>query len=281
VRLQFDDRRTRLVLLYLLNSNPGVFRRSTSAVRAMSMALSVKAGRSASCSAQAQICDLIHIYTASLWTVSLCRTTARPSFTNWRISTGVEVTAPLSVTEMGFSLHAATTASAEDSRGREALVRYALRPPIAQERLHILPDNLVRIELRRPFRDGDAEEWLKNQTLAIDLDPLSLLCRLAASVPPPGFHLVHYAGVLASKVSKVCNEPIGGRGNNVMPRTILTNTDARTRASTGRSGVTSSVFTTRVHNTISIRSVAAGVCSLRAIGRVAVGGTTCQPEHGQ
>ena len=30
-------------------------------------------------------------------------------------------------TEMGFSLHAATTASAEDARGREALVRYALR----------------------------------------------------------------------------------------------------------------------------------------------------------
>ena len=54
---------------------------------------------------------------------------------------GVEVTAPLSVTEMGFSRHAATTASAEDSRGREALVRYALRPPIAQERLHTLPND--------------------------------------------------------------------------------------------------------------------------------------------
>ena len=60
---------------------------------------------------------------------------------------GVEVNATLSVAEMGFSLHAATTASAEDEHGREALVRYALRPPIAQERLHILPDNLVRIEL--------------------------------------------------------------------------------------------------------------------------------------
>ena len=60
---------------------------------------------------------------------------------------GVQVTATLSVTEMGFSLHAATTASADDARGREALVRYALRPPIAQERLHILPDSLVRIEL--------------------------------------------------------------------------------------------------------------------------------------
>ncbi|XXT14140.1 reverse transcriptase domain-containing protein [Sorangium sp. So ce367] len=30
------------------------------------------------------------------------------------------------------------------------------------------------------------------------MDPLSLLCRLAASVPPPRFHTVKYAGVLAS-----------------------------------------------------------------------------------
>ncbi len=50
---------------------------------------------------------------------------------------GVDISAPLSVTERGFSLHAATTASSDDVRGREALVRYALRPPIAQERLHI------------------------------------------------------------------------------------------------------------------------------------------------
>lgn len=102
---------------------------------------------------------------------------------------GIEVNAPLSVAEMGFSLHAATTASADDARGREALVRYALRPPIAQERLHILPNDLVRIELKRPFSDG---------TVAIDLDPLSLLCRLAASVPPPACHLVHYAGILGA-----------------------------------------------------------------------------------
>jgi hypothetical protein len=102
---------------------------------------------------------------------------------------GVEVNAPLSVTEMGFFLHAATTAGAYNARGREALVRYALRPPIAQERLRLLPDGLVRIELKRPFSDG---------TVAIDLDPLSLLCRLAASVPPPACHLVHYAGILGA-----------------------------------------------------------------------------------
>jgi hypothetical protein len=50
------------------------------------------------------------------------------------------------------------------------------------------PDGLVRIALKRAYADG---------TLAVDLDPLSLLCRLAASVPPPRFHTVKYAGVLA------------------------------------------------------------------------------------
>jgi hypothetical protein len=39
-------------------------------------------------------------------------------------------------------------------------------------------------------RFGDA-------TVALDLDPLSLLSRLAASVPPPRAHAAHYAGVLA------------------------------------------------------------------------------------
>jgi hypothetical protein len=55
---------------------------------------------------------------------------------------------------MGFSLHAATRAGAEDARGREALCKYILRPPLSQERLHLLPDGLVRIELRKPYRDG-------------------------------------------------------------------------------------------------------------------------------
>jgi hypothetical protein len=48
---------------------------------------------------------------------------------------------------LGFSLHAATTAAGDDLRAREA---------IAQERLRLLPDDLVRIDLRHPFRDGTA-----------------------------------------------------------------------------------------------------------------------------
>jgi hypothetical protein len=76
-----------------------------------------------------------------------------------------------------------------DERGREALLKYVLRPPIAQERITRAPEGLVRIALKKPFSDG---------TFAVDLDPLSLLTRLCAAVPPPRFHTVRYVGVLAS-----------------------------------------------------------------------------------
>jgi hypothetical protein len=82
---------------------------------------------------------------------------------------------PLCASLDGFTLHAATRVGALDPAGREALLRYVLRPPIAQERIEHRPDGLVRIALKRAFADG---------TLAVEMDPLSLLCRLATSVPP-------------------------------------------------------------------------------------------------
>jgi hypothetical protein len=48
----------------------------------------------------------------------------------------------------------------------------------------------VRITLKKAYTDG---------TVAVDMDPLSLLCRLATSVPAPRFHTVRYAGVLAAR----------------------------------------------------------------------------------
>ena len=106
-----------------------------------------------------------------------------------RSGTELAFTKGLCATEDGFSLHAATTASAGDAAGREALCRYILRPPIAQERVRLVGDDLVRLELKRPFSDG---------TFAIDLDPLSFLVRLATSVHPPRFNTVRYGGVLAA-----------------------------------------------------------------------------------
>jgi hypothetical protein len=109
-----------------------------------------------------------------------CQSCARP---------GVVISAPLSVREAGFSLHAATRAGAADEQEREALLKYILRPPLATERLLPGPDGLVRIALKKAFSDG---------TVAVDLDPLSLLCRLVALVPAPRFHTVRYSGVLAA-----------------------------------------------------------------------------------
>jgi hypothetical protein len=105
------------------------------------------------------------------------------------LGSAIEITAPLAAAESGFSLHAATTAAAEDSAGREALCRYVLRPPLSNERIELASGDLVRIRFRHPYRDG---------TTAIELDPLSLLVRLAASVPAPKFNTVRYGGVLAA-----------------------------------------------------------------------------------
>jgi hypothetical protein len=82
---------------------------------------------------------------------------------------------PLCASLDGFTLHAATRAGAFHPAGREALLRYVLRPAVAQERVELRPDGLVRITLKKAYADG---------TIAVDMDPLSLLCRLATSVPP-------------------------------------------------------------------------------------------------
>jgi hypothetical protein len=63
-------------------------------------------------------------------------------------------------------LHAACgDAGALDPAGREALLRYVLRPPVVQGRVEQRADGLVRITLKKAYSDG---------TIAVDMDPLSL-----------------------------------------------------------------------------------------------------------
>ncbi|WP_437729457.1 transposase [Sorangium sp. So ce861] len=82
----------------------------------------------------------------------------------------------------GLEGRAEFTVAGDRRPGRPARVRQ-------KERVEPQQDGLVRLSRRRAFADG---------TALVDMDPLSLLCRLAASVPPPRFHTVKYAGVLAS-----------------------------------------------------------------------------------
>ena len=62
-------------------------------------------------------------------------------------------------------------------------------PPLANERLKVLDDGNVRLEFKKAWSDG---------TRAVELEPLALIARMAALVPPPKRHLTRYFGVLSS-----------------------------------------------------------------------------------
>src|SRR5262249_37416621 len=85
---------------------------------------------------------------------------------------GLVIVRPLGAEDAGFGLHAPTRACAHDARAREALLKSTPPPPVASEHLTFTTDGLVRIALKRPFRDG---------TIAVDLDP----CRSFVASPPP------------------------------------------------------------------------------------------------
>jgi hypothetical protein len=67
----------------------------------------------------------------------------------------LEVVGELVVQDNGFDLHAKTRAGALDDDARRRLLRYVLRPPLAEDRLMVLPEHRVRLTLKRPWADGD------------------------------------------------------------------------------------------------------------------------------
>ncbi len=69
--------------------------------------------------------------------------------------------------------------------GADALLRYALRPAIPQERVDQRPDGLVRITLKRALAMAPSpSSWIRS--------------RSSRATPPPKLHTVKYAGVLSS-----------------------------------------------------------------------------------
>ena len=85
-------------------------------------------------------------------------------------------------------MHAGVCIGSNQREKLERLCRYVSRPPVANERLAVTASGDVRYTLKRPYRDG---------TSHIVLEPLDLMGRLAALVPPPRMHLTRYHGVFA------------------------------------------------------------------------------------
>ena len=88
----------------------------------------------------------------------------------------------------GFSLHAGVDIEPGQRPKLERLCRYISRPPVAVDRMALTASGQVRYALKTPYRDG---------TTHIVLEPLDLMARLAALVPPPRMHLTRYHGVFA------------------------------------------------------------------------------------
>ncbi len=74
----------------------------------------------------------------------------------------------------------------------ERFCRYALRPPVAQERLHLTAAGHVRLTLKSPWADG---------TPHLEFEPIDLLGRLAALTPRPRINLVLYHGMPAPRAA--------------------------------------------------------------------------------
>ena len=88
----------------------------------------------------------------------------------------------------GFSLHAGVAIAPGERARLERLCRYVSRPSLASERLALTATGQVRYTLKTPYRDG---------TTHLVFEPLELMARLAALVPPPRMHLTRYHGVFA------------------------------------------------------------------------------------
>jgi hypothetical protein len=95
---------------------------------------------------------------------------------------------PRCVNVSGFSLHANVCIPAKARRQLENLCRYVARPAVATERLSVFPDGRVLYRLRHKWHNGATQ---------VVFEPLDLIGKLAALVPPPRFNLVRYQGIFS------------------------------------------------------------------------------------
>lgn len=78
--------------------------------------------------------------------------------------------------------------AAHERQKLERLCRYITRPAIAEQRLSVTAQGVVRYQLKTPYRDG---------TTHVVLEILDFIARLASLVPKPRMNLNRYHGVFA------------------------------------------------------------------------------------
>lgn len=91
-----------------------------------------------------------------------------------------------------WDLDAEVAVDEHDRERLEHLCRYLLRPPLALDRLTLLDDGRVCIELRRAWAD---------RTTHVTMSPDAFIARLATLVPRPRRNTTVYFGVLAANAT--------------------------------------------------------------------------------
>jgi len=125
----------------------------------------------------------------------------------------------------GYSVHAGVCVPARDRMRLERLARYAGRPPLANERLSLLPDGRLLYRLKHRWSDG---------TTHVVYEPLELIERLAALVPPPRFNLTRYSGVLAPAATFRPLVTPQGKGRDPLPHHGCQGGVATTKTDSGK-----------------------------------------------
>lgn len=109
----------------------------------------------------------------------------------------------------GYNLHAGYRVSAHDRAGRERILRYILRPPIATQRLSRTPDGRVIYRLNKPWANG---------VRSFAFEPLDFVAKLLPLVPPPRVNQIRYHGIFGPHArlreqivpeAPRCQEPTG------------------------------------------------------------------------
>ena len=121
----------------------------------------------------------------------------------------------------------------------QLLCRYISRPPVATGHLALTASGQVRYALKTPYRDG---------TTHLMLEPLDLMARLAALVPPPRHVAMNWAKWL---------KRVFGIEIDTCQRCVGT---LRIIASIEQPEVIGQILATRAHGAVAAESARAAAC---------------------